>query len=127
MMKHDTASGPCACGSGHSYQDCCQALIEQGITAASAEALMRSRYTAYAIGAIDYLLDSWHPTTRPTTLQPDAAQKWIRLKLLDSGDGFVEFVATCRIQGRAHKLHEKSRFLHEDGRWLYVDGEQIED
>lgn len=84
---------------------------------------MRSRYTAFALGNEQYLLDSWHASTRPESIDIDPAMQWIRLSILNSDTDRVEFVATYRIQGRAHKLHENSRFIFEHGKWFYVDGE----
>jgi SEC-C motif-containing protein len=84
---------------------------------------MRSRYTAYAQNNEAYLLESWHPSTRPRSLDLASNMKWIRLKIVNSSESSVEFVATCRIDGKAHNLHEVSRFVFEAGRWYYVDGE----
>lgn len=83
---------------------------------------MRSRYTAYAQQNEQYLLDSWHASTRPESINIDPSVQWLRLSILNSDTDHVEFVATYRLQGRAHKLHENSRFVFEDGKWFYVDG-----
>lgn len=96
---------------------------------ATAEALMRSRFTAFALGREDWLSTSWHPDTRPSPpLLSQPPLKWIDLKVLrhdqttvDSAQ--VEFVARFRDQGRAGRLHENSRFLRVEAQWLYVDGE----
>ena len=88
----------------------------------TAETLMRSRYSAFATGNAPYLLDSWHASTRPPQLELEPEVQWIRLKIIASSEDRVEFVATYRVQGRAHKLHENSRFVREDGRWYYLDG-----
>lgn len=87
---------------------------------------MRSRYSAYALGEEQYLLNSWHPSTRPSRIDADPAVKWIRLKILraDTGSDQVEFVATFRLQGKAHKLRENSRFIHEGGKWYYLQAEK---
>jgi SEC-C motif-containing protein len=122
-MKKNTAIAECPCGSGRLITDCCQPYIDGVLPAPTAEALMRSRYTAYATGKVKYLLDSWHASTRPQSVDIDPAMQWIRLSIVDSDIDHVEFVATYRIQGRAHKLHEKSRFVFEDGKWFYVGGE----
>jgi SEC-C motif domain protein len=96
---------------------------------ATAEALMRSRYAAYEAGDVDWLLASWHPSTRPATLELESATKWLGLevrdhKVIDATHAEVEFVARCRVGGgRAVRLHERSRFVREDGRWYYVDGD----
>jgi len=109
---------------------CCGPCIEEGRTAASAEVLMRSRYTAYGMLRAEYLLATWHPGTRPDSLNlPDVmAAKWTGLEVKrheqqDAAHAIVEFVARYKVNGRAHRLHEVSRFVHEDGRWFYVDGD----
>lgn len=124
------ASQPCPCGSGLSLERCCGPRHRGAAPADSAEALMRSRYSAYALGLADYLLATWHPSTRPARLDLAEAPvpRWIGLTVRrhqstgpDSAE--VEFVARYRIQGRAQRLHETSRFLREAGRWWYVDGD----
>jgi SEC-C motif-containing protein len=93
---------------------------------------MRSRYSAYALMREDYLLRTWHGTTRPAQLDlHDAGPvKWLGLKILncekggvDDRNGVVEFVARYQVNGRAERLQEVSRFVCEAGRWLYVDGQ----
>ena len=124
-MKQRAASAACPCGGG-AYPLCCERW-HRGEAAPSAVLLMRSRYSAYVLGLHDYLLATWHPTTRPAPqdLQGDDA-RWLGLDLRSSreqgDDAAVEFVARYRVAGRAHRLHETSRFLREDGRWFYVDG-----
>jgi SEC-C motif-containing protein len=120
---------PCPCGSGRSYAECC-ARWHAGDAAPTAEALMRSRYCAYVLRLADYLKATWHPDARPAELDLDEtpAPKWIGLSILASGEisdaeAFVEFVARYKLGGRAHKLHEKSRFRRIEGRWYYLDGE----
>lgn len=89
---------------------------------------MRSRYSAYVRGLEDYLLATWHPATRPAALDLAAAPqpKWLGLDVLshvETGDAAtVEFVALCRIGGRARRMREASRFRREQERWFYVDG-----
>lgn len=90
---------------------------------------MRSRYSAYVLCDEAYLLATWHPDTRPASLGLDQepATKWLGLAVKrheDAGNGraMVEFVARYKIGGRAHRLHETSRFLLEHGRWWYLDG-----
>jgi SEC-C motif-containing protein len=88
---------------------------------------MRSRYSAYVLGLEDYLLATWHSSTRPAGLDLGSGPqpRWLGLEVkARSGGGdaaTVEFVARCRIGGRAQRLHEVSRFLREGGRWYYVD------
>lgn len=88
---------------------------------------MRSRYAAYVLGLADYLLATWHASTRPDALDDDAV-RWLGLEVKrhePAGDdaAIVEFVARYRAGGRGHRLHETSRFRREDGRWYYVDGD----
>jgi SEC-C motif-containing protein len=119
----------CPCGSGLRYAACCGPLHAGEQPAASAEALMRSRYSAYVLKLADYLLATWHASTRPSELDLAADDsKWLGLDVKRheiQGDdrATVEFVARYRIAGRGHRLHELSRFVREDGRWFYVDGE----
>lgn len=119
----------CPCGSGRPLAACCGPLLAGTGQAVDAEALMRSRYTAYVRGDTAYLLATWHPDTRPASLdfEREPACKWLGLSVKrheDGGDGRarVEFVARYKIGGRAHRLHETSRFLREAGRWFYLDG-----
>ena len=121
-MKKGTVIPECPCGSGRLITECCHPYIDGVLPAPTAEALMRSRFTAYATGNAKYLLDSWHASTRPESIEIDPAMQWIRLSIVNSGIDHVEFVATYRVHGRAHKLQEKSRFVSEGGRWFYVDG-----
>lgn len=90
---------------------------------------MRSRYSAYVRGLQDYLRATWAPETCPAVIEPDPpGLKWLGLQLkqhcvLDADHATVEFVARSKLGGRAHRLHELSRFEHRAGRWLYVDGD----
>lgn len=93
---------------------------------------MRSRYSAYVLGLEPYLLATWHASTRPASLDlaADTAPRWLGLDVrrhvvTGTDTATVEFVARYKIGGRAHRLHEISRFVfvREDGRWFYVDGE----
>ena len=117
----------CPCGAAN-YAACC-GRYHSGTAAPDAASLMRSRYSAYVLKLQDYLLATWHPDTRPATLDLAADNtKWLGLEvkkhIIESGDrATVEFVARYKIGGRAHRLHEISRFVREDGRWFYVDGE----
>jgi len=84
---------------------------------------MRSRYVAYCLGDEQYLLKSWHESTRPVSVESDPLIQWIRLKIVDaeSHENQVEFVATFRFNGKAQKLREKSRFLFDGEAWFYLD------
>ncbi|MCF7221711.1 YchJ family protein [Marilutibacter chinensis] len=128
MRKTPSSSDACPCDSGDRYPDCCGPL-HAGTAAATAEALMRSRYSAYVRGDADYLRASWHPDTRPAALEldPPGALRWLGLSVLDhhsEGDAAtVEFIARYRVGGGpAARLHEISRFRRIDGRWYYLDG-----
>lgn len=100
-----------------------------------AEALMRSRYSAYVLGLGEYLRDSWHTSTRPPDFNPDEAPDarttWLGLNVkrhlqIGPDTAQVEFIARYRTGGgSAVRLHERSRFLREDGRWFYLDGEHL--
>lgn len=120
---------PCPCGSGRPYDGCCGPLHRGEGVARTAEQLMRSRYAAYARGDAGYLLATWHPTTRPDSLDLDPLLEWRRLEVLGRQDGaegdqhgMVEFRAHFRQGGVASHLHEHSRFTRRGGRWLYLDG-----
>ncbi len=90
---------------------------------------MRSRYVAYALGREAYLLATWHASTRPAALELDAqALRWIgldikRFEARSEDEAVVEFVARCKVGGRAQRMHEISRFVREQGRWYYASGE----
>ena len=119
----------CPCGSGRVLQDCC-GRYHDGQLAPDAESLMRSRYSAFVLGREDYLLATWHPSTRPRALELDATPRphWLGLAIKahgqqDATHATAEFVARYKVHGRAFRLHETSRFEKVDGRWLYVDGE----
>lgn len=89
---------------------------------------MRSRYSAFAVGDEDYLIRSWHPDTRPASVDLDPRTEWVRLEILSTGagtpfhnEGTVEFRAHFREGGRGSELHEHSRFLRHEGAWVYLD------
>jgi SEC-C motif-containing protein len=123
----------CPCGSTRLYADCCGAL-HQGFSeggqllAASAEALMRSRYSAFVLDLRPYLLATWHPSTRPSHLEPpEPGLRWLGLEVQaaeqqDLLHASVRFVARSKLAGRAHRLVETSRFECIGGSWFYVDG-----
>lgn len=128
-----TDAMPCPCGASPAlrYTDCCGRYHRgdsQG-QAPTPERLMRSRYSAFVLNLTDYLLATWHPSTRPASLQPQPGLSWLGLEvrrhhLLDDTHGVVEFVARSKILGKAHRHHEISRFVKEQGRWFYIDGDQ---
>ena len=121
---------PCPCGLPHSYEVCCGRYTGGNTPAPTAEALMRSRYTAYTLAQEPYLLATWHPSTRPATLDLSTKPqpKWLGLHVKhrqQTGDSHaeVEFIARYKIGGRAYRLHETSRFVREEGQWYYLDGD----
>lgn len=122
-MTH--ARPACPCGSGTSLAQCC-GRYHAGEAAPTPEALMRSRYSAFALNLTDYLLESWHTSSRPAELAPDPTTRWLRLEVLESdedGDsGHVHFRATFREGRRFGVLEEASRFRREAGRWYYLEG-----
>jgi SEC-C motif domain protein len=116
----------CPCESGLTYQQCCEPL-HLGKVASTAEALMRSRYTAYVLELEDYLLTTWHPKTRPNSLnlKEETPIKWLGLQIkytqeLSHNSTIVEFIARYKIGGgKAERLHEISEFKYLD-RWYYL-------
>ena len=124
-----TQPAPCPCGSGEALAACC-APLHAGAPAPTAERLMRSRFSAFALGDTAYLLRSWSSATRPADLELDAGTVWRRLQIVDAvgggaadAEGVVEFRASYRDDEGSGLLHERSRFAREDGRWVYRDGD----
>jgi SEC-C motif domain protein len=122
----DTARCPCRKKSETIvYADCC-GRYHRGAVAPTPEALMRSRYTAFAMLNAPYLLATWHASTRPATIEFEAGRDWYMLKVIaaaERGDtGTVSFLARSRMGGRTWALEEVSRFAREGGRWFYVEG-----
>jgi SEC-C motif domain protein len=121
------------------YEQCCGPLHGGQQIAATPEALMRSRYSAYALlhsGGVpsksmhQYLLSSWHPGTVPDDLELNRMQ-WIGLDVLDALNdaetGVVEFKAWFKSNGKAQCVHERSRFVKLGDAWLYLDGDGSRD
>jgi len=132
-MKAKQTLYTCPCGTELTYVSCCGRYLEQGEIPQHAEALMRSRYTAYTLGHEDYLLITWHPDTRPASLNlaNEPQNNWLGLTVKRheqsmSDQAIVEFVARYKVGGRAHRLHEISRFVRESERWFYIDGDIIQ-
>jgi SEC-C motif domain protein len=116
----------CPCGLGKEYDSCC-GRYHGGTPAPTAEQLMRSRYSAFALGDGDYLLRTWHPSARPRTLELDPKIQWTRLAVLETDGGglldttgTVKFRAVYVLDGKRHVMDETSRFVREGKRWLYV-------
>ncbi len=108
------------------YAGCCQPYHRGVRVAPTAEALMRSRFAAFALKEAAYVRATWHLSTRPATMEFARDQEWQSLQVgasSETGDSAtVEFVARSRVGGTSHVLHETSRFVRERGQWFYVDG-----
>lgn len=132
----------CPCGTQKHYTDCCQPYLDGLSAAPTAEALMRSRYTAYSKNNLNYLIGTQHPKTRkktdPTTLQQTfETTHWVNLTIVKTQQGqphhkrgIVEFIATHQEKSRTlnpqqSQLHERSRFIQENNHWFYVDGDLL--
>ena len=118
----------CPCGLGVPYADCCGAFHSGAAAAPTAERLMRSRYSAFAVGDTAYLLRTWHSSTRPPDLELDGSVRWTGLDVLATtggtafhSHGTVEFTAHYRIGGETGAQHERSRFVRENTEWTYLD------
>ena len=144
-MSKPSSPAPCPCG-GPSFDACCGPYLAGAAIPPGAEQLMRSRYSAYTLRNEAYLRATWHPSTVPadTIVDPDKKLQWLGLEVKSAlrlrqrkanlpeqqavpEHDTVEFVARFKVGGRAHRLHEVSRFVREpDGlgalRWFYVDG-----
>lgn len=83
---------------------------------------MRSRYSAFAAGDAGYLLRTWHPRTRPESLDLDETVNWLSLQIIEAQGDTVEFIARYRGPGGRGFLRERSRFAQQAGRWFYLDG-----
>lgn len=128
MAKKSPPSLLCPCSSGKLYAECCRPWHHDS-PAPCAEALMRSRYTAYVLKLESYLLQTWHPETRPASLElaEDRQTKWLGLEVKRSestgeNTAVVEFVARYKVNGKAEQLHEISNFINIDQKWYYIDG-----
>ena len=122
----------CPCRSGANYAECCEAIHTGERDAPTAERLMRSRYSAFVLENSAYLLTSWHPTTRPATLELDPAVRWLGLVIEETvsggpfdAEGVVEFTAIGRDTDGRFEQRERSNFSRVDGRWVYVDGASV--
>ena len=127
----------CPCQSGKEYDDCCGPIISGTRAAPTAEALMRSRYSAYATGKIDYLSESLHPDSHDDYDPQAVAQwannaEWLKLEIVKTSGGgeldnkgTVEFIATYREKGVTHAHHELAEFDRLDGKWYFTDGKLV--
>lgn len=114
----------CYCDLAQAFDNCCEPFLQGKELAPDPVSLMRSRYSAFATGEVDYLKQTWHPNFVPVDLTIEPDQKWIGLKIIETrsdGDhGEVKFVARYKIAGKAHRLEEHSLFSRIDGRWYYL-------
>ncbi|NBM16238.1 YchJ family protein [Streptomyces sp. GC420] len=125
-----SATSPCPCGRTAPYGECCRRFHTGQAPAPTAEALMRSRYSAYAVRDAAYLLRTWHPDTRPPGIGFEGAPRWTGLDILETTggsafhtEGTVTFRARFTDRGRPGSMHERSRFTRHEGAWVYVDGD----
>ncbi|ASU84731.1 hypothetical protein CDO52_19715 [Nocardiopsis gilva YIM 90087] len=119
---------PCPCGLAKVYGDCCGPLHRGERSASTAEQLMRSRYSAFAVGHAGYLVQTWHPRTRPRRVGLEAGIRWLRLDVLGTTggspfhvEGTVSFRAIYSDNGDEGELRENSRFVRHEGAWTYLD------
>ena len=127
----------CPCDSGFEYKFCCEPYITGVKDAPSAEALMRSRYTAYVVKAIDYIVETCSKDEKDKvdvkqTRNWSERSNWQGLKIISTekgspqdSEGIVEFEATYEMDGLKEVHHEKGRFKKQEGRWLYIDGDVV--
>lgn len=118
---------PCPCGRPATYGACCGRFHRGPQTAPTAELLMRSRYSAFVVDDVEYLLATWHSRTRPETLTLDPDRRWTGLDVLattgggpDDTRGSVSFVAHYQHDGTTWEQRENSSFRRQEGRWVYV-------
>lgn len=120
----------CLCGSGFDYQYCCGPFHSGAKIPATAETLMRSRYTAYVLRNAAYLQETWDATKRPEKIDFSREKiGWLRLEISDikkggikDSKGVVAFKAFYSQDGEEHVMNEISRFTKINGRWFYLDG-----
>ncbi|MFK7740657.1 MAG: YchJ family protein [Planctomycetota bacterium] len=127
----------CPCTSGKTFAECCEPVIKQQRQAETAEELMRSRYTAYALCEVDWIIESQSPdgrahVDRNATEQWSKRAEWHRMEVVqlekggkDDTEGFVDFKAYYTLAGEEITHHEVASFRKEDGRWYFVDGVEV--
>jgi SEC-C motif-containing protein len=137
MSLAERMNEPCPCGTGASTGDCCGRYIHGLQLAPTAEALMRSRYSAYVLGEIDWIVKSHDPTSaeevdRKSTEKWSKEAKWngLEIRARAKGEptdevGEVEFVAKYEVEGQSVAHHERARFRRQEGTWYYVDGDMV--
>ncbi|MEV7004874.1 YchJ family metal-binding protein [Streptosporangium sp. NPDC051022] len=122
-----TTAASCPCGNAAPYRDCCGRLHRGEAAATTAETLMRSRFSAFSVGDSGYLLRTWHPTTRPQSVDLGGGLRWVRLEVLETTggsavhtEGTVRFRAHYLDRGTAGEMEENSRFVRHGGTWAYL-------
>lgn len=132
----DTTDG-CPCGSGKPLADCCAPLHRGDRPAETAEELMRSRYSAFVTGDVDYIMKTHHPRTvkqidRKGVEAWSKESDWKSLEIVsteaggkDDDKGLVEFIAHFNVRGHQQTHHERAEFERDNGQWYFVDGQQI--
>ncbi|MCX4514304.1 YchJ family metal-binding protein [Streptomyces sp. NBC_01619] len=128
-----TDGSPCPCGLPAAYGACCGRFHTGQAAAPTAELLMRSRYSAFVVRDETYLLRTWHPDNRPSSLDFDPGMRWTGLEIAGTTEGSmfhstgtVTFVARYTRAGEPGRLHERSHFERHDGAWVYVSGTFME-
>jgi SEC-C motif-containing protein len=132
-MNSDAQRDLCPCRSGKPSTNCCQPFLNRTRDVPTAEALMRSRYTAFVLQDENYLRYSWHPDNCPKIIHLNPKTQWLGLKIKKTvagnttdTTGEVEFIARSKINGKASRLHENSLFTHFENRWVYTNGKIAE-
>lgn len=135
MLHDQDITRSCPCNSGKPFSFCCEPAIQGRKPAKTAEALMRSRYTAFSLGTVDYLIDTTAPEKRSPEDEAILTEQvkytnWLGLDIIvtedgqaDDTTGMVEFSARFEADDQSGTLHERSNFRQENGQWFYVDGE----
>ena len=119
-MTPSPVARPCPCGTP-SYDACCGRLHRGEVQAAAPEELMRSRFSAYAVGDTDYVWRTWHPRTRPATVSADQSTRWTALEVVEASEQVVQFRAHYDSPQGPGVLHERSSFEQRAGRWFYLE------
>jgi SEC-C motif-containing protein len=117
----------CPCNPKKLFADCCEPFLQHKKIPRSPVELMQSRYAAYVVKQEEYLLETWHQTTRPQAVNMDQSPKWLNLQIINTShqgnQGMVEFKATYMADKTIHILHETSYFVKENDCWFYVNGD----
>ncbi len=128
----------CPCGSGMEYEKCCGLYIKDGIPVPTAEKLMRARYSAYALGEIDFIMDTHEVDPKEAEESRRATEDWARgsewqgLEIIktsrggeEDDNGTVEFKAHYMVDRARYTHHEVSRFERKNGKWIFTEGQQV--